>query len=85
MNTSSDESSAEHPMDVVHFKTRKNATSVDYREKYSLNAESILIFRLLCTLIDTEFEFQIVLMALMMEWCSNLIVCIVEKRVLCSN
>ena len=63
-NTSSDESSAEHPMNVVHFKTRKNATSVDYCEKYSLNAESILRFRLLCTLIaDTEFEFQLVLMA----------------------
>ena len=51
-------------MNVVHFKTRKNATSVDYCEKYSLNAESILRFRLLCTLIaDTEFEFQLVLMA----------------------
>ena len=55
-------------MNVVHFKTRKNATSVDYCEKYSLNAESILRFRLLCTLIaDTEFEFQLVLMALMMH------------------
>ena len=27
MNNSSDESSAEHPMDVDNFKTRKNATS----------------------------------------------------------